>query len=185
MAAFSGNRKQPISQKLTINFFTGRTAVSPKKLIFGCSVQHNNGRKVLQSTPQALYTSVVVLGPPARCNFHRNVDFSQEYECHCGGCSRKKFIFIKVNKRRTSDYSWLLEHTPRGIVCQRSLGLNCLIKLSKIMIFVFVTFSVMGHIFDAHKKLENFEGPIFIPPTTIGTIGYPTKKTAWKKMKFS
>ena len=49
------------------------------------------------------------------------------------------------------------------------------------MIFVFFIFSVMGHIFDAHKKQENFDGPIFTPPATLGTIGYPTKKTFGKR----
>ena len=86
MATFSGNQKQPISQKLTIKFFTGQTAQSSEKSIFEWSIQRSNGRKVLQRTLCLLYTSMVVLGQPARSNLDRNVDFSQEYVCHCEGC---------------------------------------------------------------------------------------------------
>ena len=50
--------------------------------------------------------------------------------------------------------------------------------------FWFFTFSVMGHIFDAHKKQENCEGPIFTPPAMLSNIGYPIKKLLGKRRSF-
>jgi len=67
-----------------------------------------------------------------------------------------------------------------SVAWQYLLGASYLLSISKICIFVFLTFSVMGHSFDAHKKQENFEGQIFIARIAFHTPSYPTKKTAWK-----